>query len=135
MSKGEGRFESQMLGFDPIKDYYAILGVTHEMSETEIKSQYRKEARRCHPDLFPRDPVAEARFKDINEAYEVLGNSDKRNRFDELNGIMRTPKEQARTAVPPLKEPTPRKKTRQEEVYEDVANLDTPTPPRKEWKA
>ena len=57
------------------KDYYATLGVTKAASEKEIKQAYRKLARKFHPDVNPGDKTAEARFKDINEAYEVLGDA------------------------------------------------------------
>ncbi len=57
------------------KDYYQTLGVTKSSSEKEIKQAYRKLARKHHPDVNPGDKSAEARFKEINEAYEVLGDS------------------------------------------------------------
>ena len=66
------------------KDYYKILGVDKKASEKEIKSAYRKLARKHHPDVNPDDPQAEARLKEINEAYEVLGDSDKRSKYDQL---------------------------------------------------
>jgi len=66
------------------KDYYKILGVDKNASEKEIKSAYRKLARKYHPDMNPDDPQAEARFKDVNEAYEVLGDREKRKKYDEL---------------------------------------------------
>lgn len=65
------------------KDYYEILGVKREASASEIKSAYRKLARKYHPDVN-KTPEAEAKFKDINEAYEVLGDSAKRQRYDSL---------------------------------------------------
>ena len=60
------------------KDYYATLGVTKTATEKEIKQAFRKLARKHHPDVNPGDKAAEARFKEINEAYEVLGDPDKR---------------------------------------------------------
>jgi curved DNA-binding protein len=66
------------------KDYYKILGVAKNASEKEIKAAYRKLARKHHPDVNPGNKEAEARFKEINEAYEVLGDKDKRKRYDEL---------------------------------------------------
>ena len=66
------------------KDYYKTLGVSKSASEKEIKSAYRKLAQKYHPDKNPGDKKAEDRFKDINEAYEVLSDSQKRRRYDQL---------------------------------------------------
>jgi DnaJ-class molecular chaperone len=66
------------------KDYYAVLGVPRTASEKEIHSAFRKRARRHHPDVNPNDKGAEDRFKEINEAHEVLGDPDKRKKYDEL---------------------------------------------------
>jgi curved DNA-binding protein len=71
------------------KDYYATLGVGKAASEKEIKQAYRKLARKFHPDVNPGDKAAESRFKEINEAYEVLGDRDKRRRYDELGANWR----------------------------------------------
>lgn len=65
------------------KDYYEILGVKRDAKEAEIKSAYRKLARKYHPDVN-KEKGAEEKFKDINEAYEVLGDSEKRHRYDTL---------------------------------------------------
>ncbi len=66
------------------KDYYATLGVPKTASEKEVKQAYRKLARKHHPDVNPGDKSAEAKFKEINEAYEVIGDNDKRKKYDEL---------------------------------------------------
>jgi len=63
-------------------DYYKILGITKNASEADIKKAYRKLARKYHPDLNPNDKVAEKKFKEINEANEVLSNSENRKKYD-----------------------------------------------------
>jgi DnaJ-class molecular chaperone len=71
------------------KDYYSTLGVTKSSSEKEIKQAFRKMARKFHPDVNPGDKTAETRFKEINEAYEVLGDPAKRKKYDELGANWR----------------------------------------------
>ncbi len=71
------------------KDYYATLGVAKAATDKEIKQAYRKLARKHHPDVNPGDKQAEVRFKEINEAYEVLGDSPKRKKYDELGANWR----------------------------------------------
>jgi DnaJ-class molecular chaperone len=71
------------------KDYYAILGVSKTASEAEIKKAYRKLARQHHPDLNPGNAGAETRFKEINEANEVLGDPATRRKYDELGANWR----------------------------------------------
>ncbi len=66
------------------KDYYKILGVDRKASEQDIKKAYRKLAMKYHPDRNPGNKQAEETFKDINEAYQVLGDSEKRTRYDQL---------------------------------------------------
>jgi curved DNA-binding protein len=71
------------------KDYYATLGVAKTATEKEIKQAFRKLARKYHPDVNPGDKAAEARFKEINEANEVLGDPEKRKKYDELGANWR----------------------------------------------
>ncbi len=66
------------------KDYYQILGVNRSASEKEIKQAYRRLARKHHPDLNPGDKSAEGRFKEMNAAYEVLSNPEKRKKYDQF---------------------------------------------------
>jgi curved DNA-binding protein len=65
-------------------DYYKTLGVARDASEDAIKKAYRKAARKYHPDLNPGDKASEERFKEVNEAYEVLSEKEKRRRYDAL---------------------------------------------------
>jgi DnaJ-class molecular chaperone len=71
------------------KDYYSTLGVAKTATEKEIKQAFRKLARKHHPDVNPGDKSAEAKFKEINEAYEVLGDPAKRKKYDELGANWR----------------------------------------------
>jgi len=64
------------------RDYYQTLGIKKDASQEEIKKAYRKLARKYHPDVNPDDPNAEEKFKDINEAYQVLSDEEKRNKYD-----------------------------------------------------
>ena len=66
------------------RDYYEVLGVSRNASDDEIKKAYRKEAKKYHPDLHPGDKEAEAKFKEINEAYGVLSDAEKKQRYDQF---------------------------------------------------
>ena len=66
------------------QDYYKTLGVDRKASDADIKSAYRKLARKFHPDVNPNNKEAEAKFKQINEAYQVISDPEKRKKYDEL---------------------------------------------------
>lgn len=66
------------------KDYYEVLGLDKNASDGDIKKAYRKLAKDCHPDLHPGDAEAEARFKELGEAYAVLSDPDKRSKYDQF---------------------------------------------------
>ncbi len=71
------------------RDYYATLGVPKTATEKEIKQAYRRLARKHHPDVNPGDRAAETTFKEVNEAYEVLGTPETRKKYDELGANWR----------------------------------------------
>jgi curved DNA-binding protein len=66
------------------RDYYKVLGVERSATEAEIKTAYRKLARKYHPDVNPNNKESERRFKEANEAYQVIGDAEKRKKYDEL---------------------------------------------------
>src|ERR1041385_6202374 len=69
------------------KDYYAVLGVPASATQAEIKTQYRKLAAKHHPDKNASDPKAAERFKEISEAYQVLGDTEKRKQYDQMRQL------------------------------------------------
>ncbi len=98
------------------KDYYDILGVSKTASAEEIKKAYRKLARKYHPDLNPSDREAEARFKEINEAQEVLSDPEKRQKYDQFGQYW---KQAAEGGAPPAGAAAP-----QGFDFEQYANFD-----------
>lgn len=66
------------------RDYYEVLGIQKGATEDEIKKAFKKKAREFHPDLHPDDPTCEDKFKEVNEAYEVLSDAEKRSRYDQF---------------------------------------------------
>src|SRR5438067_10754774 len=74
----------QQIDFDPAVDYYKSLGVGKEATADEIKKAYRKLAKQFHPDTTGGDKAKESRFKDISNAYDVLGDQKKRKLYDEI---------------------------------------------------
>ena len=66
------------------RDYYEVIGVPKTASEDEIKKAYRKLAKKYHPDLNPNNKEAEAKFKEVNDAYEVLSDPEKKAKYDQF---------------------------------------------------
>ena len=69
------------------KDFYKILGVSKDVSDSDLKKAYRKLAKDNHPDLHPGDAAAEARFKDISEAFDVLSDTEQRREYDAIRAM------------------------------------------------
>jgi molecular chaperone DnaJ len=69
------------------RDFYKVMGVSKDVSEAELKKKYRKLAREFHPDLHPGDAKAEARFKEINEAHDILSDKAKRAEYDQVRAM------------------------------------------------
>ncbi|WP_269609511.1 DnaJ C-terminal domain-containing protein [Prochlorococcus marinus] len=72
------------MALDGFKDYFKILGISRNASDEDIKSAFRKLARKFHPDLHPHDERAESKFKEINEAYEILSDEDKKKSYEQF---------------------------------------------------
>src|SRR2546422_9656655 len=84
LRKGSFFREIRLMAVD-YKDYYKTLGVDKNASQKDIQKAYRKLARKFHPDVNPDDKSAEEKFKEINEANEVLSDPEKRQKYDELS--------------------------------------------------
>src|SRR3954466_6068231 len=69
------------------KDYYAVLGVSQTATQDELKKHYRRLAKQHHPDANKNDPKASERFKEISEAYGVVGDAEKRKQYDEMRRL------------------------------------------------
>src|SRR5689334_1701979 len=74
----------QQIDFDPSHDYYKALGVSEKATADEIKKQYRKLAKQYHPDSTGGDKAKESRFKEISNAYDVLGDAKKKKLYDDI---------------------------------------------------
>lgn len=83
------------------KDYYEVLGVSRNATENEIKAAYRKLARKHHPDLNPGDKAAEERFKELQEAYSVLSNAERRKLYDQYGENWRVVEQTGQAPPPP----------------------------------
>ena len=85
---------------DGFKDYFKILGISKNATDKEIKSAFRKLARQFHPDLHPYDEKAEFEFKEINEAYEILSDKDKKKSYDCLLYTSPSPRDLSTSRMP-----------------------------------
>lgn len=94
------------------KDYYAILGVSEDADHDEVKRAYRKMARASHPDVNPDKAAATERFKDVNEANQVLSDPDKRRWYDQIRTTIRDGLTSQRPATQPKTEPSRNEATR-----------------------
>lgn len=100
-----------------MKNYYSILGVTPDSTDAEIKSAYRRLARKFHPDV---NPYGATRFKEISEAYEVLSDAKKKLQYDTMNGFFKTPPrtEKAHTSSKQAKTEYKKQSSQKDENFE-----------------
>ena len=123
------------------KDYYQSLGVARNASADEIKKSFRKLARLYHPDVAKDKKKAEEKFKEINEAYEVLSDADKRKKYDELGANWKSgaefrppPNPPGPAKLPPrIREPKICSKKSLKPVPSNSNSCAPPRPPRKVW--
>ena len=101
-------------------DFYEVLGLSKQADAAEIKSAYRKLARTHHPDLNPGDEGAEARFQEINNAYEVLKDEEERKKYDELYDYIKSGK----SAQPRPDQGRSQHQYSQEDIDEILSNTD-----------
>ena len=83
-----------------IRNYYELLGVPRDASADDIKQSFRRLARKYHPDLNPGDKIAEDKFKDISEAYEVLSDRSKRSQYNKFTGFWQKNRNKATATTP-----------------------------------
>jgi curved DNA-binding protein CbpA len=81
-------------------DYYKILGVDKSIAQKDVKKAYLKRAKQFHPDLHPDDPKAKAKFQALNEAYDVIGDPEKRAKYDQYGEQWKEPRPLAEVVVP-----------------------------------
>ncbi len=105
------------------KDYYNILGIKRDATDEEIKKAYRRLARKHHPDVNPGNKAAEAKFKEINEAYEVISNKEKRKKYDQFGDQWQSAEQFTRGGGQPSSSPFSQGDARTFRSEEDLDSL------------